>query len=223
DEEGDGRDRDVDEENDPPGRDVDQPAAEGGADDERDPGPGRPQPDRVASRGAAEGGSEHRERSRSEKCARDALDAAEDDERWSVRGDRAKDRGAREARDPEREDPNLAEDVPERPADEDERAEGEQVGVHDPLLRGEPAAEVVLDRGQRDVDNGAVDEGHRRSEDARDDRPAADPHGGWRGGLHAFHRAILWTAVGVTATVGRPPRRRSGGRRGRLDAELDRE
>ena len=39
----------------------------------------------------------------------------------------------------------------------------EQVGVRDPLLRRQPAAEVVLDRGQRDVDDRAVDRRDARS------------------------------------------------------------
>ena len=37
----------------------------------------------------------------------------------------------------------LAEEVAERAADEDQRAEREQVGVDDPLLEREAAAEVV--------------------------------------------------------------------------------
>ena len=67
------------------------------------------------------------------------------------------------------EDPLLAEEVAERAADEDQRAEREQVRVDDPLLEREPAAEVVLDRGQRDVDDGRVDEHDRRAEDAGDE------------------------------------------------------
>ena len=72
--------------------------------------------------------------------------------------------------DAEPEDPHLAEDVPERPADEDERAEREQIGVDDPLLGGEPAAQIVLNRRQSDVYDRSVDEDDRRAQDRRDQR-----------------------------------------------------
>src|SRR2546421_698005 len=84
-----------------------------------------------------------------EERARDALWAAEDDARRLVRGGRAEHGRAGEARHADAEDAQLAVDVAERAADEDERAEREQVGVDDPLLRGEPASEVALDRLQR--------------------------------------------------------------------------
>ena len=73
-------------------------------------------------------------------------------------------------RDAEPEDPHLAEDVPERPADEDQRAEREQIGVHDPLLGGEPAAQIVLNRRQSDVHDRSVDEDDRGAQDRRDQR-----------------------------------------------------
>ena len=114
----------------------------------------------------------------------------------AVRGDRAEQGGGGEGRDPDREDPRLPEDVAERAADEDQRAEGEQVGVDDPLLRREPAAEVGLDRRQRDVDDRAVDEGHRRAEDARDERPARQAGiQRQRRAVRPLHPAILRAAA----------------------------
>ena len=77
-----------------------------------------------------------------------------------------------EAGDADREDPPLAEEVAERPADEDERPEREQVGVRDPLLAGQPAAEVLLDRRQRDVDHGRVQPGDERAHDRGHQREA---------------------------------------------------
>jgi hypothetical protein len=70
-----------------------------------------------------------------------------------------------------------AEQVAERAADEDQRAESEEVGVDDPLLQREAAAEVALDRGQRDVDDRGVEERDERPEDAgrEDEMVASEP------------------------------------------------
>ena len=62
--------------------------------------------------------------------------------------------------------------VAERPADEDERAERQQVAVGDPLLAGQPAAEIALDRRQRDVDDRRVE---ARDEGAHDRRQQHQP------------------------------------------------
>ena len=62
--------------------------------------------------------------------------------------------------------------VAERAADEQQRPERQQVGLDDPLLRREPGVEVVADRGQRDVDHGAVEEHDGGAEHARDQRQA---------------------------------------------------
>ena len=87
-----------------------------------------------------------------------------------------------EARDAEREHAPLTEDVAERAAHQDQRAERQQVRVRDPLLAGEAAAEVGADRGQRDVDRSGVETGHERAHDRREQRhllvvaPAQAPH-----------------------------------------------
>ena len=66
----------------------------------------------------------------------------------------------------------LSEPVGERAGQEDQRAERQQVGVGDPLLGGESAAEVTADRRERDVDGRGVDRGDRRGQDRRDQRQA---------------------------------------------------
>ena len=92
----------------------------------------------------------------------------------AVRRQRAEHRGDAERRDADHEDAPRAEEIAERAADEEQRAERQQVGVDDPLLEREPAAEVALDRGQRDVDDARVDEDDDRPEDAGDqDEPVA--------------------------------------------------
>jgi hypothetical protein len=72
--------------------------------------------DGVASRGAGEGGGEHGEGGRHEQRARHALDAAEDDERERVRGDRAENRGPAKLATPIAQTRDSPEDVAERSA-----------------------------------------------------------------------------------------------------------
>ena len=76
------------------------------------------------------------------------------------------------ADDPDQEQAPRAEEVAERAADEQQRAERQQVGVDDPLLQREATAEVALDRRQRDVDDRRVDEDDHRAEDAGDEDQA---------------------------------------------------
>ena len=90
----------------------------------------------------------------------------------TVGATRTREREHAERADADHEHAPLAVDVPERPADQDQRAERQHVGVRDPLLRLQPAAEVVLDRGQRDVDDRPVDRGDARAEDRGDEREA---------------------------------------------------
>ena len=52
------------------------------------------------------------------------------------------------------------------------RAEREHVPVDDPLLSGEPGIEVTRDGRQRDVHDGAVEEGDPRTEHSRGDQPS---------------------------------------------------
>src|SRR4029078_3300901 len=61
--------------------------------------------------------------------------------------------------------------VAERPADEDQRAKKESVWLDNPLNVGDGRAEIALERGERDVHDGAVDEGHARRDDRGDQRP----------------------------------------------------
>ena len=91
----------------------------------------------------------------------------------SSRGVRARPRSQRrdsEAGDAEREDPAAAEHVAERAADEQQRAERQQVGVDHPLLGRETAVQARPDRRQRDVDDRSVEERRRGPEDACEQR-----------------------------------------------------
>ncbi len=74
--------------------------------------------------------------------------------------------------DPDDEDAPPAEAVTERAAQQDERREREQVAVGDPLQLGQARAELLADPDERDVDDGAVEQGHARAEHGGgDDEP----------------------------------------------------
>ena len=79
---------------------------------------------------------------------------------------------------PIRNSASRAEQVAERAADQEERAERQQVGVDQPLLEGQAAAEVALDRGQRDVHDRRVDEDDDGAENARDEYETVAADGG---------------------------------------------
>ena len=162
--------RDVDREDQPPRDRIDEIAADERADHGRDPGPGRPRADRRAALAGRERGDDERERARGEQRAERALQRAAGDQQLDARRDGAQHRDDAEAGDAEREDAPLAEDVAERAADQDQRAERQQVGVRDPLLPGQPAAEIVANRGQRDVDRRGVQPGDERAHDRREQR-----------------------------------------------------
>ena len=97
------------------------------------------------------------------------------------RRERAQHRGGPEACYSEREHTALAEDVTQRPADQQQRAERQEVGVRRPLLAGQPAAEVLFDRGQGHVDDGRVDRDDGRPQNGCDENQAL-ARGGHRDG-----------------------------------------
>jgi len=85
------------------------------------------------------------------------LKRSRDNQRVHRRSSGARDREQSESPDAQREHAPSAVDVAERATDQNQRAEGQQVRVRDPLLSLEAPAEVVLYRGQRDIDDRSVD------------------------------------------------------------------
>jgi hypothetical protein len=69
----------------------------------------------------------------------------------------------------------VAEDVAEPAAGDQEQREGERIAGDDPLDRRIACAEALLDRGDRDVDDGPVEHVHKEGEqhDDQRNRPAA--------------------------------------------------
>ena len=160
----------------PPREEVDQHPAEQRADQERARGPRRPAPDRAALLGLGERGDDERERARHEEGARCALQRPADDEHDARRRERAEHRRRGEAVEADADDAEPAERVRQRAREQDERAERQQVRVDRPLLQGESAAELVRDRRQRHVDDGAVEERDERDDDGDDEHPGATVH-----------------------------------------------
>jgi hypothetical protein len=172
---GDHDERNVDGEDQPPGHGVDQVAAGQWADDRRDPGPRGPRADGGAALGFGERDDDRQGAGGQERPER-ALDGTARDQHPNIRGGGAHQRGQPEPGDADREHAPLPEDVAERPADQDQRAQGEQVGVGHPLLARQAAAEVRADRGQRDVDGGGIESGDKRAHDRREQgEPLAPP------------------------------------------------
>ena len=102
-----------------------------------------------------------------------ALQEPRADEELDVRRDPAQHRGDGEPQHAEQEDLLAAEAVTERPAEQHERGEREQIAVDRPLQTRDVGVEVGADVRQRDIDDGAVEERHAGREDrGEQDAPA---------------------------------------------------
>src|SRR6185437_9384910 len=83
----------------------------------------------------------------------------------------------------EYEDAAAAEAIARRAANQDQGAEQQEVSVDHPLRRRDRYGEFGLNRRQRDIDDGRVDESHAGAEDRRRQHPrlaalgAGLPHG----------------------------------------------
>jgi hypothetical protein len=89
---------------------------------------------------------------------------------------------------PEHHHPAVPGDVGQATAEREQRCQRQQVGVDRPLHAAGRQAQVVLDGGRGDRNDGLVDEGHRDREDHRGQdqalRPGAGP--GTTEGAHRF-------------------------------------
>ncbi len=121
----------------------------------------RPRADRaVELMAGGERGGDDRQRAGRHQRAADALRRAREHERLAVGGDAAGERGEPEHEQRHHEHPALPEVVGGAPAEHQEARERDRVGVDDPLQFGRGEAEARLDRGQRDVDDGEVEDHH---------------------------------------------------------------
>ena len=87
-------------------------------------------------------------------------------------GEAAAGRGDGEPDDADGEDAPAPVAVAERTAEEQEGGERERVAGDDPLQRADAAVEGAVDGGERDADDGRIEEGDARAEDRGGDDPA---------------------------------------------------
>jgi hypothetical protein len=129
---------------------------------------GRDEPDEAHRPGplARLGEQRHRQRQgdhRDDRAA-EALDCTGRDQPDLRLRDAAGQRGSGEDGQPDQEEPPVAEQVAEPPAQQQEAAERQQVGVHDPRERGLGEAELGPDRRQCHVHDRRVQNDHQIAE-----------------------------------------------------------
>jgi hypothetical protein len=164
--------RQVDPEDEAPVGLIGQPAADQRT-DHAENGPGsRPCPEGLAPLFGREGRADHGEGARGEQGRADALNRPPRDQQFDRRSEGAGDGGEGEDGHADQEDEPPAEAVARRAADQDQGAEGQQIGVGHPLDGGGPGAEIALDRRQGDAERRAVDEGQAGAQHGGDEHPA---------------------------------------------------
>ena len=151
---------------------ADQVAAEQRPERRRHPAQPRPGADRAGAVAGPEAGLDDRQAARRQQRPADALDEPGEDQQLRARRHRAEQRGDGEEPDAEDEDAPPPVAVAERAAEQDQRGQGQQVAVEDPLQGAGAGAEVAADVRQGDVDDGAVEEGHPRAGDGDGEQPA---------------------------------------------------
>ena len=106
---------------------------------------------------------DHPEHDRRRHGAADALDEARHHQHALALGGAAQNRGQGEDQEARHEDVLAPDQVAEAPGEQQQPAEADQVGVDHPGEARLREAEVVLDRRQRDVHDGHVENDHQHS------------------------------------------------------------
>ena len=176
-------DRDVDEEDPGPGEEVGEDPAEQEADCAAARGDRAPDAHRLRPLLALrEGGGHDRERRGRDERRPEALEPAGEDQELGRGREPVQERGDGEDHEPDQEQPLSPDQVAGAPAEEQEAAEDQGVGVDHPLQLGRRHLEVLLDRGQRDVHDGRVQDDHElRHADEAEDEPGIGAFRGHRG------------------------------------------
>jgi hypothetical protein len=119
----------------------------------------------------------HAQRHRRGHRAADPLDEPGGDQQLLAAGQPAQQRGHREHRQAGHEDPLAAEQIAQPAGQQQQAAEGDQVRVDDPREVGLREAEVALDRVQRHVHDGLVEDDHQHAGAQHRQRQPAGPAG----------------------------------------------
>jgi hypothetical protein len=172
-----GADRQVDQERPGPGEAIDQVAAEHRAGGRGDAAERRPGADRPTTLRFRKVRAEQRQAARHHQRSADALNRTCGDQRIDAAGPRTRRRCRGEDRRADGKHPAPPEAIAERAAGEQQRCEKERVRLDHPLGLGGARAQIAAQRGQRDVDHGAIDKRHARAEDRRQQRPPLRLHG----------------------------------------------
>ena len=130
----------------------------------------------VALAALGERGRDDREARGRDDRAAEALQRARADQQRRASSPARKQRSEREQRRAGEEHAPAAEQVGRAPAEHQKAAEGDRVGVHDPLQPRRREAEAVADRRQRDVDDRDVEDDHElRQADEHEQHALARP------------------------------------------------
>ena len=158
--------RQVDEEHRPPANPVDQPTSEDRSDGGGRRTRGGPSAHRTPPGLSGERVAEDGQAVRQEERGSDALSKPGRDEDREVRCQATGKRGGREQEGPEYQGSAASDPVAERPAQEKQCGERQEVAVDHPLQACRAATEIPTQRGQPDIHHRPVDEGEARREDA---------------------------------------------------------
>jgi hypothetical protein len=140
------------------------------------------------------------------KSRADSLQGARRDQRARIGRKPAANRCEREDTDADHENAPPPEAVARRAADQEQCGHAQRVGIDHPLHRRERRVQIRFHAGQRDVDDGFVDEGHRRGKHGAHEHPAfLMSVGGCGRRVHAPYRTQL-------ARLARRPRHPDAGR-----------
>ena len=203
-------DRGVDEEDPVPADHLRDHAAEQEANRSTGRGDERVDADRLRLFGGlGEHRHDHSEDDRGGHRSADSLQEASPDQHALALRGTAEDRGRNEDRESDQEDRPATDQVAEPSREQEQTAKGDQVGVDDPGKARLIEAEIVLDRGQRHVHDGDVENDHQhpRAEDVERDPPGSVAHR-----LSAFHPVPASSGLASYArgsfpnTTGDPPK-----------------
>ena len=122
--------------------------------------------------------------------AADALDEARAHQNRLALGEPAERRGCDEDRQADHEDAPPADEIAQPAREEEEAAEGDQVGVDHPREARLAEPEVALDRRQGDVDDRLVEDDHQEADAEHDERDPARTLVGGRSWLAVSTAAI---------------------------------